>query len=326
MFRSPRLLLSLLGLGLGALSAQPLPAAAADFPSHMVRLVYPFAPGSGGDLISRHVAQGLSKAWGQPVVVENKLGGAGIVGAEYALSLPPDGHTLYGGATTMLSLPIFNKKLPFDPVKDFKVVAITHVTDVIVATNTAVPAKNLQEYVAYARSHPGRLNYASLGRNSVMLFLEWFKQATRTYIVEIPYAGVPQQIDALIRNDVQLMYATSQSMKPFMESGKALALFAISKERLPDFPTVPTNAEVGLPDYSPAQFGDLLVSAKVPEEIRARMIADMVPIMATPEYLTLIRSQGANLFKGTPRERDELPARTAEKMQELARSLKIQPD
>jgi len=301
------------------------PAQALDYPTKPVRLVYPYAPGSTGDTLWRTFAAGLSKTWKQTVFIDNKTGAGGIIANEYMQTAPADGYTLLAGGVTSLALGVFSK-LSFDPTKDLRLVAVTHNADILLGTTSQLPVKNLAEYVAYAKANPGKLNYASLGKNSVMVYIEWFKMVTGAPLTEIPYKGTAQQIEAMLRNDVHLIFIPARAIKQYIDSGRMTPLVLLAKERLPDMPNVPTSAEAGIPDYMPPQWSGLMASVKVPDDIIQKIRADAIPVIGSSEMAATQFGLGNRPYKGTAKEADEMFDYTGKLLVRLGKELRIKPE
>ncbi len=159
-----------------------------------------------------------------------------------------------------------------------------------------------------------------------MLYLEWFKQATGTRITEVPYKGTPEQIDAMLRNDVQLLFLPALAIRSFIDNGRITPLFIVSKERLAALPNVPTNAEAGVPDYQPPQWAGVMSSSKVPDDVIQKIRADSAPVIGSPQMATLLANQGNRPFKGTSKEADELYDYTKKVLLDLGKSLNIKPE
>lgn len=301
-------------------------AQAAEFnPTRPVRLVYPFPAGQTGDFYWRGLGAELTKLWKQPVIIDNRPGAGGVIATDFVMRSPQDGYILLATGTTTLGLGLFNK-IAFDPTKDLRLVSIVYDADVVLTTNAAVPVKNFAEFVAYAKANPGRLNYASLGKNSTMMYLEWFKRVTGTNIREIPYRGTPDQIEAMLRNDVQLMYIQARPIKSQFDSGKFRPLFIVSPQRLPDMPDIPTNVEVGLPDYRPPQWSAVMAAKQMPDDLIQKIRADVLRAAAAPELEPVLFNQGNRAFKGTAKQGDEQWDYTVKVLTDLAKELNIKPE
>ncbi len=299
--------------------------AAVDFPTRPVRLVLSFAAGNSGEAYWRGLANLLSKAWDQPVIIDYKPGAGGVIAAQNVANSVPDGYTLFGTGTSLVGLGLFTK-LNFDPITDIRIVAIAAISDAVFVTNGQLPIKNLAEFVAYAKANPGKLNYASLGKNSVMMYLEWFKRATGMQLVEVPFKGTAAQIEALMRNDVHLMYMQAQPLKPYFDSGRLRPLFIVSKDRLPNMPDIPTNAEVGLPDFTPPQWNAVGISAKVPEELFQKIRTDVIAVLTSHEMEPFAAAVSNRPYRGTAKQGEEYFNYTVKLMRDLAKELNIKPE
>src|SRR5437868_1473922 len=239
-----RTLLVLLALlvAAGAASAQP-------YPAKPVRLVVGFAPGGGTDLIARLLSQKLTERWGQPVVVENKLGASGNIAAEQVARSAPDGYTILMAFSSHASNAALSK-LPFDINKDFSNISLVASGPAVILANPQMPAKTLREVISYAKAHPNEIKYGSSGVGTpVHLAGELMSQLTGTQMLHVPYKGIALAMTAILAGDIQLTFATPISAAAHLKSGRLRALAVAGATRYPTMPDVPTAAEAGLADY-----------------------------------------------------------------------------
>ena len=223
----------------------------AAFPERPITVIVPYAAGGAGDVIMRLIAEPMEKTLGQPIVIDARSGGGGMIGAKAVASAAPDGHTLMMGATNNFVINQFMfRKTSFDPLTEFVPITRVAVVPSVMYMNPSVPAKTLGEFVSYARANPGKLSYASPSVGSTPhLSIERLKQLTGIELVHVPYRGAPPAMQALITGDVQLYLAGWGVGRAFVESGKAKALAVASDTRLPNLPNIPTAGESGVPGY-----------------------------------------------------------------------------
>jgi tripartite-type tricarboxylate transporter receptor subunit TctC len=226
-------------------------SAFAAFPDRPVTVIVPYAAGGAGDTIMRLISNAMEKALGQPIVIDARGGGGGMIGAKAVASAAPDGHTLMMGATNNFVINQFMfPKTSFDPLTEFAPITRVAVVPSVMYMNPSVPVKTLGEFVAYAKANPGKLSYSSPSVGTTPhLAVERLKQLTGIELVHVPYRGAPPAMQALITNDVQLYLAGWGVGRAFVQSGKAKALAVAAEKRLPNVPDVPTASESGVPGY-----------------------------------------------------------------------------
>ncbi|OZI61782.1 Bug family tripartite tricarboxylate transporter substrate binding protein [Bordetella genomosp. 11] len=281
------------GLALALAGTSAVRAQAPAYPSKPIRLIVPFGPGSVTDQLARIVASGLAERLGQSVVVENKAGAGGNIGAGFVAESAPDGYTLLmGAASTNAINPSLYTNLKFDPMKDFVPVAnVASVTNVLVV-NPQVKARSVKALIEELKTN--NYSYASGGAGgSQHLSAELFKNMSKTDMVHIPYKGGSEPLPDLMSNRVQLMFCNLPVCLPHIQAGKLVALGVTSTQRSPLLPDVPTIAESGLPGYSVDGWFALFAPAKVPADIVARLHDETANVLATPATMEQIRRQGA---------------------------------
>jgi tripartite-type tricarboxylate transporter receptor subunit TctC len=290
------LALALMGCSL-ALNAQ-------TYPSKPVRLIVPFPPGGGTDLVARSAGQKLSDMMGQQFLIDNRGGGGGVIGTEAVAKAPPDGYTLLLGTGSGLILnPLLGEKLPYDAFKDFLPVSLLGIAPTILVVNNTVPAKSVKELVALARSQPGKLNYASGGPGSpIHLASELLKSMTKTYIVHIPYKGTGPAMTDLLADQVQMMFTTIPGALPFMKAGKIRALAVGSARRSAAVPDVPTVSEAGVTGFEAVSWYGLFAPDKTPRDIINRLSEQTRKALSDQEVVQRLASQGAEAQASTPEE------------------------
>jgi len=296
--------LALAGLPL-AQAQSAASAQAANYPNKPIRLVVPYPPGGGIDVMSRVLGLQLSQRLGQPVIIENKPGSGTIVAAESVARAAPDGHTLMLTTDATITInPHLYAKLPYDPVKDFVPVMQLVFLNQLLLAHPGVPAGNLKELIAYAKSNPAKLNYASYGSGSQPnLAMEMLKSQAGIDIVHVPYKGIPQAVPAAMADEVQLTFSGAASSIAHLKSGRLKALAIGGKTRLGLLPEVPTFAEQGFPDIpSNAWFG-LFAPAGTPRDVVMKLHAEVTRILNEPEFLQReIVAKGYELVASRPEE------------------------
>ena len=277
-------------------------AQAPSYPSKPIRLVVPFPPGGTTDILAREVAQKLTDAWGQSVVVDNRPGAGGNIGAELVAKAAPDGYTLLMGTvgTHAINSSLY-AKLPYDHVKDFApVILVADVPNVLVV-NPALPVNSVAELIAYAKSNPGKLNFASSGNGtSIHLSGELLKTMAGVQMVHVPYKGSAPALTDLVGGQVQLMFDNLPSSLPQIKAGKLRAIAVTSATRAAALPDVPTVAEAGLPGFEATSWFGVLAPAGTPQAIVAKLNVEIARWLATPEAQERLRGQGANAAGGSP--------------------------
>ena len=262
------------------------------FPSRPVRIVSGFAPGGATDVAARAVSQRLSESLGQPVVVENRPGAAGIIAAEMVARSAPDGHAMYLANAT-LGAPALFAKLPFDIAKDFGFVSLIGMGASALVVHPSVPAKSVKELIALARAHPGKLNYASGGTGNIThLQMELFVFVAKLTMVHVPYKGGAPSTIATVSGEAQLMFSSLATTLSPIEQGRLRAIAVSTPLRSAALPQVPTVSEAGLPGYDASSWYGLIVPAATPPAILNRLSGDMVKALEFPEVKERLVSQG----------------------------------
>lgn len=278
-------------------------ASAQDWPTQPVHIIVPFAPGSTGETVARLVGEAIEPELGQTVIVETKPGGAGVVGAASVVGAKADGYTLLLGATNNFVINQFLMDQPFDPLADL--VPITKVVDVpsVIVSSPSVPAKTLKEFVDYAKSNPGKLNFSSPGIGTTPhLGIEQLKQLTGIDVTHIPYPGGGPAVTGLLSDEVQLYMGGSVLVKPHVDAGSVVALAVGTPERLPSMPDVPTTAELGYPDYKPSNWWALAGPVGTPPAIIDRVQGLIADAVKKPEVAARLEQLGLVPVANTPAE------------------------
>ena len=269
--------------------------AQAPYPTKPIRIVVPFPAGGTTDILARAVAQKLTETLGQSVVVDNRPGAGGNIGAELVAKSPPDGYTLLMGTVGTHAInPSLYAKMPYDHVKDFvPVILVAGVPNVLVV-NPSVPANSVQELIAYIKANPGKVNFASSGSGtSIHLSGELFKTMAGVSMTHVPYKGSTPALTDLMGGQVQLMFDNLPSSLPQIKAGKLRALAVTSAQRASALPDVPTVAEAGLPGFEASSWFGLLAPAGTPKDIVTKLNAEVAKWLATPEAREKLASQGA---------------------------------
>ena len=290
-------------LGLAACAASMTGAALAqNYPVKTVRIVIPQAPGAQSDLFTRMLGQKMSESMGQPVINDPRPGAGGAIGAEVAARATPDGYTLLMGTNSTHSAnPALYSKLPYDPVKDFAPITLTVGTPYVLTVHPSLPVKNLKELVAFAKSRPGQLNYASAGNGSTHhLCGELLKSMTGIEIVHVPYKGGPPANQAVLSGETPMQFSSVSALHGNIKSGKLRAIGVTSAKRSSLLPEVPTLSEAGLPGFEMLSWFGLLAPAATPRAIVTRLNTETIKALNAPEIKTSIVAQGSEAMPGTP--------------------------
>jgi tripartite-type tricarboxylate transporter receptor subunit TctC len=298
----PRAVLAVvLAAGCCATNAIHASAAADAYPGKPIRLIVPFAPGGGTDLIARTIGQPLTDALKQPVVVDNRAGAGGVIGADLVAKAAPDGYTLLMGTPGPLTInPNLQATIPYS-LTDFVPIALATISPFILVVNPAVPAASVKELIALARARPGALNFGSAGNGSVAhLAAEQFKGLTGVQITHIPYKGGGQSLIDLLGGQLQIVFENLPVVLPHIRSGKLRALAVGTKKRSALVPEYPTMIEAGVPGYEASTASGVLAPAKTPRETVARLNRDIVKILHTPEVKERFAAQGLEAVGSTP--------------------------
>ena len=278
------------------LAAATGPVHAQAWPNKPITLVVPFPPGGGTDAFARPLSVQLAKQLGRPVIIDNRGGAGGTVGASIAAKQPPDGYTFFIGAVHHTIAPSFYPKLDYHIETDLvPLTIIANPPQVVVVNPTRVKADNFKDFLDYVRKNPGKLNYASAGNGtSHHLAGELFKIQSKTFIIHIPYRGAGPALNDLLAGNVDMMFDGLGSSAQHIRNGRIKALAIASPKRSPAFPNLPTSAEVGMPDYVVSTWYGIFGVKGTPKEILDRMHAEVVKALSTPELREIWASQGSD--------------------------------
>ena len=259
----------IIALGFFGLDAS---AFAQGWPSKPIRWIVPYTPGGYTDYMTRTVTQKLSEVFGQTIIIENRPGANSVIGADLVAKAPPDGYTFGTVIAAHATNPTLNPKLPFDPFKDFTYVSLMSVAPLIMVAHPSVPANNIKELIAYAKSKPGQLNFGSSGVGAAAhLTMEMFKSRVGISMIHVPYKGTAGALQDTIGGRINLMFDVVGSMMPHVQAGTIKAIVVTAKERMPAAPGVPTMTESGVPDFVSGSWAGVIAPAGVPEEIANRL-------------------------------------------------------
>ena len=271
------------------------------YPNRAVHITVPFTPGTGADILARVLGPKLGERWKEAVVVDNRPGATGNIGADLVAKASPDGYTLLFTATSFGTNPALVRTLPFDPVKSFAPVILAATSSVAVIVNPQVPAKSLREFIVLARGSPGKLHYSSPGNGGPQhLAMELLKLEAGIDLVHVPYKGAGGAITDLIGGHVQAMISALQTVAPHVQSGKLRMLAVMSGERSPAFPEVPTAKEQGLPELEVETWYGLFAPAGTSQLFIQKINSDMNELLKDTSIRELLSKQGMAAAGGTP--------------------------
>ena len=304
-----------------------MPSAAQDFPTRPVRFIVPYAAGGSGDLLARLLGNKLAAIWGQQVVVDNRAGGGGLIGTEFAARSDPDGYALYlatdGPLTVAASL---YKRVPYDWKRDFAPVSMLAMGYQVLIVRASLPARNLQELIALAREKPGELNYASIGIGSAPhLGAELFKSVAKVDVTHVPYRGSSAQaISALLAGDVAMFLVGTSTAVSHIQSGALRGLAVTAGKRVDGLPDVPTFAEAGLPGVDVSLWFAVLVPSGTPAPIVKKLNADIAQVVADPDFRQALAVRGFDAVSSSPEELAQFLAKDYVKFRDLIQKLGLQ--
>ena len=303
-------------------------AQAQSFPNKPLRLIVPFPPGGGSDNVMRILAEKLGQDLGQPVIVENRVGAGGNIGATAAARATPDGYTLFNCniATHGIS-PATRKKLPYDAEKDFAGVSMVGSVPNLLVVNPSVPAKNVQEFIAYAKANPGKLNYGSSGPgSSPHLATELFGSMAGIKMTHIPYKGVGLYMTAQIGNEIQVSFSNMFTTMPHWKAGRLKLLASGGVKRSEAFPDLPTIAESGVPGFDALTWYGFLAPAKTPRAVVMKLQQEVAAIVNSTEVHQTFVSQGNEPLANTPDEFAKVIREDADKWGAIGKRLGVKLD
>ena len=285
---------ALLAAAASALALIPLAVQAQAFPNKPVRLVVPFPPGGPVDTVARAVGQKLQELWGQPVVIDNRAGAGGQVGADHVAKSVPDGYTVFVCSIHHTVLPALKPKLPYDIERDFVPLTFGARFPIVLVLAPGVEAKNVSELIALAKRQPGKLAYASSGNGGgTHLAGELFDLQAGTKLLHVPYKGSAPAMADVLGGQVQMMFADAPTALPQVRGGKVRALGVAQAQRSELFPGVPTFAEAGVAGYDAYSWAGFVAPAGTPKDVAAKLSADIAKVLALPDVKARLHDAGA---------------------------------
>ena len=296
-----------LAAGAATLIAATAPAYAqtspVNFPVKPIRMVVPFAPGGGTDVIARQLAVRLTESFKRQVVVDNRAGANGIIGTEIVANAPADGYTLLFVSSPHSVNPSLYAKLPYDTVRDFAPILMTATSPYVLVAHSSLPVRNIRELIALAKAQPGQIDYASGGAgSSAHLAAELFNQIAGIKLREIPYKGAGPGLAAVLGGQVALVFGNALTVKPHIQSGRLRALGLASPKRSASAPDMPTIAEQGVPSYSADAVLGLLAPARTPRPIVDTLNNEVHKVMRSADMIEAMKIAGVEIAIGTPEE------------------------
>jgi len=314
-------------LGMLAILFASTALGADEYPVRTVRVIVPFAPGGGTDIVARILGHQLSQRLGQSFVIENRPAGSGIVGADLVAKAPADGYTLLFAFSSLSSSAKLFSQLPYDPIRDFAPVALATTSPLLAVVPASLPTQNIAEFIAYARAHPGKLNYGSSGPgSSPHLATELFLSMTGTRMTHIAYKGIAPAITALLADEVQFSLVPIAVGMPHARSGKLRALGVAGLTRSSAVPELPTIAEAGLPGFEVIGWWGLLAPAKTARSTVELLNRDLRAALDLPDVRRTLLDQGMDPAGGTPERFAALIKEDMEKWGEIGRRLGVKLD
>lgn len=320
---------ALAGAALLAAAALASPAQAQDYPSKPVRFVVPFTPGGGTDIVTRIVAQRLADTWGKPTVVENRPGTGGIIASQAVLAAPPDGYTMNVITPVHAILPSLYSKLSYDPITDFVPVVLMNRLQLIIVSAPGFPPNNIRELIAYGKSHPGQLNFASTGTGGTAhLAMELLKRSAGIEMTHIPYKGSAPAYTDVMSGQVHMLSNNIISTMPLIKAGKLKALAVTGATRSVLAPDVPAVAEAGLAGFDVSSWFGIAAHARTARDIVNRLNRDTVRVLQEPAVRDKMLEQGAEPIAGanSPAEFDQMIRREARIWADTIRSAGIRQE
>jgi tripartite-type tricarboxylate transporter receptor subunit TctC len=307
-------------------SGLAIPAGAQTWPDKPIRIVVAAGPGSSLDTLARLIGDKLKDRVGQPIIVDNKPAAGGTVATAEVAKSAPDGYTMLLGFPGPLAFGPMLQKLPYDVEKDLAPVIITSNQPNVLAVNAQVPAKTLQELVAYAKANPGKLNYASVGNGSSShLNMELLKSVAGIDVVHVPFNGSPPAVTSTVQGETQVLFAVMQPLQAQIQAGKLRAIAVTTPKRFPLFPEIPAIAE-SYPGFEANAWNGIMVAAGTPKPIIARLNAEINAVMKQPDVVQKLNAQGFDLVGGTPEDFGRLIRSDIERWSPVVRKLGLKVD
>ena len=310
-----------------ALCLSGLSAAQAPYPIHAIRIIVPYTPGTGIDILARLIGQKLGDKFAVPVVVDNRPGASGNIGTEAASKAAPDGYTLLATASTLVSNVALQKSVPYDPIKGFTPIGPTAIGNLALVVNPSVPARNVKELVALAKAKPGELNYASPGNGTPHhLAAELFKLHFGVNMTHVPYKGSAGAVTDLLGGQVQVMFLPVHVALPYVPAGKLRMLASGGSRRSPVTPDVPSLAEEGITDIDVDIWYAMLGPPSLARDQVALLNREINAILSDAEVRDTLSKQGLNPLPGTPEDLSRMISTDLERWTTVVRAAKIEAD
>ena len=300
---------------------------AQNYPTRPIRWIVPVPAGSTTDIVSRIVGQKIFEAWGQQVIIDNRAGGAMIVGSDIIAKANPDGYTVGTLLTPTIVNPFVLKDLPYDTLRDFTPVTLMVMVPGVMTMNPTVPASTLKEVIAVAKANPGKYNYGSPGQlTSGHLSMEMLKVMTDIKLTYIPYKGGAPAIADLIANQIQFLISGPPGVLPHIRSGRLKAIATTASKRSPGLPDTPTFAEAGLPGYDTYEWYGVFAPGKMPKDVLAKLSREVARIVKLPDVSEKLLAQGAIPVGNTPEEFAAFVKREMDTWGKVAQQVGLKPD
>lgn len=300
------------------------PAFAAQYPERPIRMIVPFAPGGGSDISARTMSTELGQTLGTTIVIDNRPGAGSTLGADIASKSSPDGYTLFLGNISMAFNAALYKKLPFNALRDFAPISLATEQPNIIVIHPSVAAKTLQEFVALAKSQPGKMTYGSAGLGSgTHLAMEMLMMSQNIKLIHVPYKGTGPAVAALLGNETNAFMSTFASALPHVKSGRLRALAVTTKKRAATLPDVPTVEESGVPGFEYATWYGVLAPAATPKPIIEKLNKAIVGVLSAPDMIERYAKQGVTATPTTSAEFSKLLKSETEKWAKVVREAKI---
>ena len=298
-----------------------------NYPNHALRIVVPFAAGGGTDILSRLLGAKLSEAWSQPAVIDNRPGGATVIGSELVAKAPADGYTILISTGNFTVNPAMFPRLPFDTARDFIPVSMLATAPNILVVHPSLPVKNVRELIAFSKTRPRQINYGSSGNGGTgHLSMEMLKQMASVDLVHIPYKGGGPALNAVLMGEVSVLFNNMIATVPHINSGRLRALGVTTKSRSPIAPEIPSIAESGLPGFEATGWFGAFVPAGTPDAVVQKLATEFGRIVSLKEVRDVLTGQGAVPIGSSTREFAEFICTDIERWRTMLKSVKIVAD
>ncbi len=301
---------------------------AQDYPTGAIRIVVPFAPGGAADMLTRIVAERLVEAWGRPVVIDNRAGAGGNIAAEIVAKSKPDGHTLFMGSMGTQSMNVnLYRKLAFDPARDFAPISVVAKNPNLLAVHPSVPVNSVSAFIAFAKAHPGKLNYSSSGTGSMgHMSAELFRLMTGARFMHVPYKGGAPAVTAVLSGEADMLFIVLPPILQHVKANRVRPLAMGTRERHPLLPHVPTVIESGVPGFEVRQWYGLLAPAATPKDTLAKLHTTVDRILRQLEIMKRITDTGSDPAFSTPAEFDAMIREDTARWAKVIKAAGIAPE